>query len=143
MEQAVRNLNFDVTFPYMRMYVEDSLESLSDPAYQREKWGVCVEGVSFYDDLTLNTHILYDDCAVLPSPQIKVPAILYETEVPPLLALEEVFGPLLDELGNAPDEVYLDDPRWADVVAAARAAYQTMLANDEEARTESGTPPSS
>ncbi len=133
------NLNPEVEFPYMRMYVVDALRSLGDPVHQRTKWGVYVEGVSYYDDLDLNIHILYDDCMVLPSPGRAVPEILYEAEVPALLALEAVFGPLIDELGDVTDEIYLDHPRWTDVVSAARVAYETMLANDDKARSSPGS----
>lgn len=120
-----------VQYPEMRQQVIAALESLADPEHQRTQWGVVEPGVSYYDDLTLNVHILYDDCVVLPDPTSRVGTMLFEDEVPALRDLDGVFGPLLDELGDAPDEVYLADPRWPAVVRAARRALDVMLKHEQ------------
>lgn len=83
---------------------------MSDPDHQRTVWGRFELGVNHYEDLTLHVHVLYDDCQVLPDPDLAVPAILNDSEVPAFRALEAVFGPLLDELGERPDADYFVAP---------------------------------
>ena len=73
-----------VTFPDMRLQVVAALRSLSDVPHQQARWARVEEGVDYYDDLTLNVHILYDDCAVLPEPGRSVGTIIYPQEVPAL-----------------------------------------------------------
>ncbi|WP_143174075.1 hypothetical protein [Streptoalloteichus hindustanus] len=51
-------------------------------------------------------------------------------EVVPLRRLGEVFGLLVDELGDEPDEVYLADPRWEEVVNRSAEALAVMRANE-------------
>jgi hypothetical protein len=116
----------------MRGYIEDALESLSDLEYQRRCWHFDPNNPNFYDDLDLNVHILYDDWMVLPDPASCVGYALFPDEVEPFLALEQVFGPLLADLiqQNAPNEAYLEDPRWPSVVAAAGKALEAMRYND-------------
>ncbi|GAB2986023.1 SCO4402 family protein [Nocardioides montaniterrae] len=115
-----------VQYPYMRAEVVAALESLSDVEHQRTRWGRYIESENFYDDLTLNIHILYDDCCVLPDPAPAVPSVLLESDVPGLERLGAVLTPMLDDLGNSTDEVYLADPRWPAVVAAAGLALTAM-----------------
>jgi len=123
-----------IEYPEMRLEVIGALMSLSDPSHQRSRWGRFEEGVNYYDDLTLNVHILYDDCQVLPFPELSVPSLLYEAEVPALRAVGEALEPLLLDLGDSPDEDYIADPRWPVVVSAARSALTTMQACDESDR---------
>lgn len=120
-----------VAFPDMRLEVVAALQALSDPAYQQAQWGRFDEGVDYYDDLTLNVHVLYDDCMVLPRPQAAVAGVLHAEEVPAFLRLEGALGPLIRELGDAPDEVFTGHPRWGAVVDAARAALVVMQRLDE------------
>jgi hypothetical protein len=129
-----RAMTSAIEYPEMRLEVIGALRSLSDPMHQRSSWGRVEEGVSYYDDLTLNVHILYDDCRVLPSPETAVPSLLYEAEVSALRAVDEALGPLLDELGDRADEDYIADPRWPAVVSAARMALTAMQACDEADR---------
>ena len=114
------------TYPAMRSEVIEAVRALADPAYQRTRWGVFKEGVQFYDDLSLNVHILYDDTMVLPTPRDAFPSVLRAEEVPAFEELESALGPMLDDLSADPDEVYLNDPRWAHVVAAAGRALELM-----------------
>jgi hypothetical protein len=120
--------------PEMRLEVIAALDSLSDPARQ-ERWGQVEEGVSYYDDLTLNVHTLYDDCMVLPDPQGAVPAILHPDEIPAFHDLERVLGPMVRDLGDSPDMDYLADSRWPIVMQAARKALSLMEACDDEEST--------
>lgn len=115
-----------VRFPQMRNYVIDALRSLADVNHQRVVWGCYEEGVPYYDDLTLNVHVLYDDCQVVPEPSTAVGAVLFEHEVPALTALDAALGPMIDDLQDASDDAYIADPRWPDVVAAAAAALVAM-----------------
>ncbi|WP_142162835.1 hypothetical protein [Cellulomonas sp. SLBN-39] len=113
-------------FPQMRDYVIDALRSLADVDHQRVVWGRYEEGVRYYDDLTLNVHVLYDDCQVVPEPSTAVGAVLFEHEVPAFTALHAALDPMIDDLQDASDDVYITDPRWPDVVAAAAAALVVM-----------------
>ncbi len=120
-----------VTFPETRSNVIAALRSLSDPVHQACRWGRVEVGVNYYDDLTLNVNILYDDSEVLPSPETAVPDVLLDAEVPAFHRLSEKLGLLIAELGNRPDEEYLADPRWPEVVAAARYAL-TVMSHSED-----------
>lgn len=109
----------------MRMQVVAALESLSDPELQA-RWGHFEEGVSYYDDLTMNVNMLYDDALVLPEPGSAVPEILYPEEVAAFVELDSALGPLIRELGESGDDVYIRDRRWPRVMAAAAHALALM-----------------
>ena len=115
-----------VEFPYMRDQVITSVQSLADPSHQNVRWGGYEEGVNYYDDLTLNVHVFYDDCQVLPDPSRSVGAVLYEDEVEAPKGVHDVLGPMLDELQGSSDSYFLADPRWPEVPGAARAALDSM-----------------
>lgn len=119
-------LTSGVGFPHKRENVVAAVRALSDVEYQRPRWGRFEEGIQFYDDLALDIHVLYDDNDVLPDPRRAVPAVLHQSEVGPLTRLGAVLAPLLDAYGDSAEEVYLRDPRWPDVVAAAGAALAAM-----------------
>lgn len=123
-----------IRFPDMRLQVITALKSLSDPQHQRLRWGRFEEGVTYYDDLTLNVHILYDDCMVLPHPQAAVPGVLHEAEVPAFLELERALGPMIQDLGDKPDKTYITDRRWTSVLNAAQGALLAMQRLDEPSR---------
>jgi hypothetical protein len=115
-----------VRYPEMRREVVNALTSLSDPAYQRRVWiGRDYPREGFFDDLTLTVNVLYD--MVLPDPGARLGTVLTDDrEVDTLALLERVLGPLIADLGDAPDARYLSDPRWGDVVDAARSALTAM-----------------
>src|SRR6476469_11237779 len=119
-------LSKTVEFPAMRAQVMAALQSLSDPAHQKTRWGKVEDGVNYYDDLDLSVSILYDDCEVLPDPASAVGTVVMESEVESLRGLHDSFGPMLDDLGDQPDVCYLNDVRWTSVVDAARRALETM-----------------
>lgn len=121
----------DVKYPQMRQEAASALAALADPEYQRRVWiDRKYPRDDFYDDLTLNVNILYD--MVLPDPKSRIGTVLTsEKEANHLIRLEEVLGPLIAELRDAPDSRYLADPRWKEVVAAASSALSSMeLAGD-------------
>ncbi|MGZ8750460.1 MAG: SCO4402 family protein [Pseudonocardia sp.] len=115
-----------IRFPAMRQEVLSALESLSDRNHQAAAWGRHDRRAGRYDDLTLNVHILYDDCQVLPDPQTAVGAVLLAGETARLRHLHKALNPLLEDLGDSSDAVYLADPRWPSVVHAARSALDGM-----------------
>lgn len=123
-------VNPGVEYPEMRNNVIAALRALSDEPYQQRQWGRWEEGIDYYDDLRLCLSILYDDTDVLPDPSEAVPAVLRAGEVPPLEQLARVLGPLLAEHGERAEEAYLRDPKWSEVVAAARSAIAIMKEPD-------------
>ena len=116
-----------VRFPEMRLDVISALRALSDPG-QQSSWGRAEEGVPYYNDLTLNVHVLYDDCQVLPDPSERVGTVLLEGEVAALRGVHEALNPLLDELREEPDAEYLADRRWPTVMSASAEALRVMEA---------------
>lgn len=120
----------DVKYPEMRSEVVEAVRALSDPGYQHSQWGRYEDGVNYYDDLTLNIHVLYDDSMVLPDPHVAVPDVLHESEVSVFAALEQALGPMIKDLGDEPDSAYISDPRWRAVVEAAASVLLAMRHSD-------------
>lgn len=120
----------DVRFPATRQQTLMGLNALADPEYQERVWiQRHYPRDGFYDDLTMNINVLYDN--VLPEPQSRVGTVLRnESEASDLLRLEQVLGPLIHDLGDASDGEYISDRRWSDVVAAAATAAAEMKSND-------------
>lgn len=119
-----------IRYPGVRTQVLSAVEALADREYQERVWiRHELPHPGYYDEHDLNIHILYDDAAVLPDPASAVGTVLHEDEVGPLQELEAVYGPLIDDLGDQPDAVYLADPRWDDVVRAAARAWEVMRAH--------------
>lgn len=118
----------DVQYPEMRRSVIEALESFADPNYQKRVWiNRQFPRANFYDDLDVNVSILYDDCVVVPDPHSRIGTVLVDgPEVDRLIELDQVLGPMIRRLGNAPDATYLGDSEWPLVVAAARAALAAM-----------------
>lgn len=113
----------------MREQVLSALESLSDRALQR-RWGTVEPGVNYFDDLTLNVNVLYDDSMVLPDPSTAVGEILHPDEVEPLKVLGGSLGELIDRLGEQPDDAYTSDLGWPEVVHAAARALSVMRSHE-------------
>jgi hypothetical protein len=114
-----------VEFPSMRANVIEALRSLGDPAHQASFWGVNDEKTGRYEDLSLCVNILYD-CQVLPNPEVAVGSVLAASEQAALWRLARELVPLVEDLGAAPDAVYLADFRWARVVEASAEALAAM-----------------
>ena len=128
-ESAVESLQY----PDMRAEVVDAVRSLADPSYQQRVWirrEYPEEG--FYDDLTTNVNILFDDVCVLPEPEQRVGVVLYPSEVGVMKELGDVLDPLIDELGDVSDARYLEHPQWAEVVRRAQRAYEVLHQNDSK-----------
>ena len=119
-----------IVYPDMRLNVEAALSALSDLEYQQTRWGK-PEG-NFFDDLTLDINILYDDAMVLPDPRGAVPEILHGGEVAAFAELGSVLSSLISDLGNAPDDSYTQDQRWPAVVEAAGIALAVMRKHDNQ-----------
>ncbi|MEY8040070.1 hypothetical protein AB8O55_11750 [Saccharopolyspora cebuensis] len=120
-----------VTYPEMRAEVIDALGCLSDPDYQQRVWirhEYPTEG--FYDDLTINVNILFDDARVLPDPEPRVGWVLHPTEVDAMRTLGQALEPLIDNLGEASDARYLEHPQWPEIITRARHAHQVLVHND-------------
>lgn len=124
----------EVRYPEMRAEVVRAVTALADPGYQRRVWVARqFPHPKFFDDLDANLHVLFDDATVLPDPGQAVGTIVWAGEVPALAELGRVLGPLIDELGDVPQQAYLDHPRWEDVVRAASRAVAVMDADRSRA----------
>lgn len=120
-----------IKYPGVRTQVLAAVESLSDRAYQERVWiRHELPHPGYYDELDLTIHSLFDDSTVLPDPTTAVGTVIHPDEVEPLTELGAVFGPLIDDLGDQPDAVYLADPRWDDVVRSAAKAWQVMQTHE-------------
>lgn len=129
MEQAVKT---SIRYPELRVNVKCAVEELSDREIQEKQWLQPVEGKSYIGSLDLAVHVLYDDMEVLPEPEGAVGSVIYNEEVASFRALNSVFDPILEDLGDQSDEVYIRDPRWRGVVEAAARVYAVMEACDRQ-----------
>lgn len=116
-------MNTSIEFPCMRAEILNALKALCDPERQRKEW----VGRGYLD---LYVHILYDDTMVIPNPEMSISSFLCESEVPAFQALDAILGPMIDDLGDASDQVYLADPRWPAVIQAAADALAAMEVNE-------------
>ncbi len=120
-----------VEFPRMRDDVMFALACLADREYQHRVWVNRDAPPNYFDNLTANVNILYDDCVVVPDPAARIGSVLVAgDEQDRLRGLDAVLGPLIDELGEAPDDEYLADPRWRLVVEKAAEALAAMIRAD-------------
>jgi hypothetical protein len=118
-----------VRFPEMRSEVMRALQALADPDYQRRVWVNRVyPHPGFYDDFTLNIHILYDDTRVLEAPHEVVGSVLSsDLEAEAMARLAHVINSLFERVGtDLSDEDYLRQPEWSSVVEQAQAALATL-----------------
>ncbi len=119
-----------VKYPDMRRQIMVALAALADPQHQRRVW---VEHIypheNYFDSFDLNVHTLYDDTTVLTDgPASGVGDVLVEgDEIERLAVLDRALGPLIADLGDAPDEQYITDPRWPAVIRAAGSALTAMV----------------
>ncbi|MBO2463881.1 SCO4402 family protein [Actinomadura violacea] len=118
-----------VQFPDMRRDVIEALQALSDPEYQRRVW---VEHAypqpGFYDDLTHNVNVLYDDTSVAEDPRAQIGLTLEnDAEAEPMERLAAVLDPLLDSLPTKlQDAQVISRPEWSAVVKAAQEAAEVI-----------------
>lgn len=118
----------DVDFPMMRSEVIGALRSLADRDLQERFWvRKDFPHAGYFEDLTMNVNILYDDTLVLPDPETRLGAVLAsELEVGVLRQLALALDPVIERLGDSPDADYLRDPEWPKVVDSAAAALAVL-----------------
>lgn len=106
-----------------------AVAGLSDREYQERIWlRHELPPEVYYDSLDMAVHTLFDDWMILPNPKEAIGTILVDgPEIDRLRHLGELFGTLVDELKDRPDEDYINDGRWPDVVDRARAALSAMV----------------
>lgn len=72
---------------------------------------------------------LFDEFHAVTTPE-KLGTVIHPSEVPAFKELGRLFAPVVGDLGNSREEVYLADPRWPAVVEAARVVLAAMEASD-------------
>lgn len=114
-----------VRYPEMRAQIIESIQALADPTYQQRVW---VDRIyphpGFYDDLTHNVNVLYDDTEVASDPYSQVGVTLEsQEEAAAIEAIAHAFDPILDSMDpKTVDAEIMAMPTWDDVVRAARNA---------------------
>ncbi|MFC5907251.1 SCO4402 family protein [Streptacidiphilus monticola] len=118
-----------VSPPYQRAQIVEALRALADQEYQHRVWlaGEYPE-VGFYDDFTLNVHVLHDDTLVLPDPGRSLGTTLRSPrEVAAMAAVGASLEALFAALGlGVSDAEYLAAPEWRTVRSAAGAALAVL-----------------
>ncbi len=118
-----------VQLPQMREEIIAAVRALSDPDHQRQVW---IERryphPGYYDDLTLNLNVLYDDTLVLEDPEAAIGTTLRDTaEAQKMQQLADRLDEILNSVGPAEgDATYIGHRLWPLVVEAAREAYATL-----------------
>ncbi|WP_405656899.1 hypothetical protein [Streptomyces sp. RK9] len=138
MEQAV-TARKAVNLPEMRAEVVSAVRALASPEHQQKVWiDRTYPHPDYYDDLTLNVHILYDDTTVLASPEAALGNTLAsEQEVRAMEELARALDAVLENVGvDVPDAEFLRSPLWPQVVVAAQAALAAL----DEPELHSGPP---
>ncbi len=109
---------------WLRFEVLAALEDVAKPRDQTD-----VHGAPLPRDYLLDCAInnLYD--FAFPDPADGVGYLFVEADVAPLEALDAVFGPLIDRLGDVGADAYEAAEEWPRVVEAARHAFEVMTAN--------------
>ena len=126
----------DVDFPMMRIEAIGAVQSLADRNLQERMWiNRTFPHEGYFEDLTLNIHILYDDTQVLPDPSTQLGSVLVsQAEVDALQELDGVLSPIIKRLGDRPDADYLADAQWLAVVQRAAEALAVLQGNREVER---------
>ena len=123
----------DVKFPQLRAEMVDAVRALADHEYQWRVWiRQDLPQPDWYDDLTLNIHVLYDDTRVLEAPTETVGDVLRTTdEATALMPLAQALDTLFTRHGkHLSDEEYLATPEWSTVVVAAGTALRALTLDD-------------
>jgi hypothetical protein len=121
----------EVRFPQMRDEVVGAVQALADPEYQQRVWiRHELPQPDYYDDFTLNIHILYDDTRVLEVPDETVGDVLRSpAEAAAMAPLAQRIDALFERYGtDLSDQEYLDTPEWPAIVRAAQTALATLTA---------------
>ncbi len=125
-----------IKLPQMRQMLVFSLQDLSNPLYQKEKWISKKYHHGFWNNLELNLEFLYDDIVVYERPEDAIGYVLVNWEENEILRpLYKALDDVCEKIGeNQPDSSYMDSPLWDRVVEAAAAALKVFLKNEEEAK---------
>jgi hypothetical protein len=138
-------VNVSVLYRAARSQVMFAVAALSDPDYQQRVWiRQEVPHPGYHDSLDMTVHTLFDDCAVLPNPRDAVGTVLVDgPEIERLNKLGQALDALIDDLKERPDDDYVRDRRWGQVIEYARDALSAMVLADpgEVARPEGFEPP--
>ncbi|HEY1156925.1 MAG TPA: hypothetical protein VGE95_11620 [Arthrobacter sp.] len=113
----------------MRNEVVGAIRALADPGYQEAVWIRREFPYSgYYDDFSLNIHILYDDSSVCEDPFGSIGTYLEsKLEAEAVSRLADALNALLAAEGeDRSDSEYLSSPHWQAVVDAASAAYEIL-----------------
>jgi hypothetical protein len=126
----------EVKYPQWRERVINAVRALSDVDRQRRVW---VEGeplpAGLQDSLDYRIHILFDDGDILPDPSHHIGVTLRDQrEAEALRPLGRALDEMMRDLGDVPDEQYLADPRWSDVVEYAGAALKVLTSDEKGSR---------
>nr|WP_121005682.1 hypothetical protein [Saccharothrix australiensis] len=117
----------------MRAEVVEAVRALSDPEYQQRVWVRReLPHPEYYDELSHNIHVLYDDTPVFDDPSSTIGQILRgEAEAQALRALKASLEALFDVHGTGlSDERYLSLAGWAGVIESARHALEVLTRDD-------------
>lgn len=134
MEQAVTS----VRYPYMRREAIRAVAALADRQYQERVWvNRLLPHPNYYDALDEEIHWLFDDLELLPDPgPADGDVLLPGDECAHLRNLGAAFDPMIDRLGDAPDDQYLADPEWPSIVDLAQLCLPAMILAGGWERTE-------
>ena len=117
-----------IEFPVMRMNVLYTLNSLSDPSYQIQRW-VNHEKYGSIDEVV---HCLFDDSCFEREPRRMLKKLLFdETEADRIKVVMNQIDKLFETYGkDLSDADYIAKREWRDIMSSAQAALNAMKEND-------------
>ncbi|MDR7149565.1 hypothetical protein J2W49_001514 [Hydrogenophaga palleronii] len=119
-----------VKYPEMRKELEEHLQALADPAYQRRAWvDGQAEGAVQHDKFDYAVHFLYDDTQLASDAHSTVGWILNDAaEADCVTALVSSIEVVFERYGTKlSDAEYIDLPEWHSVVLAAKTAAASLM----------------
>jgi hypothetical protein len=118
-----------IKYPEMRSQVIEALRAFSDPEYQQRVWvDRRYPHENFYDDLTHNVHVLYDDTGVAEAPHDQIGITLNDSvEAESIEVLAAHLTRILDSVDpGESDASIISRPEWNGVVVAARETLKAF-----------------
>jgi hypothetical protein len=125
--------NTSVEFPGVRYTIIQEAKALSDIKKQKNEWANSDYKHAFWDDICTYTDTLVDamPCEEDPPRAIGVVFRNYE-ELVYVQFLIQCLMRIIKEIGiKQPDSAYLNSPLWADVVEAAKHAYEVLMKDED------------
>ena len=119
-----------VKHPEMRKELEEHLQALADPAYQRRVWvDGQAEGAVQHDEFDYAVHFLFDDTQLASDVHSTVGWILSDAaEAECITALVRSIDVVFERYGfKLSDAEYIELPEWHSVVQAAKAAVACLV----------------